>query len=274
MAVDKYSKPSTYLQIGAQPVVRISCHLLVLAMAIGTLPLGQALAQAPVPGLTPHVDLNASLDPGLDSQQFDTSAGGMAAPVRHFRPDQDKLFNEPPPPEGGWKALASLLEAVTPSVDTSIPLSASQITDRISTLLDQGKVSEALEAIEKRELQLADRGGIGTDVQLMFLHGRALSALGRHNDAISVYLDMTTRFPELPEPWNNLASEYVRQGKLEMARDALNMALSAAPNYATARANLGQVQLMLAEQSFRQASRQGAPNAAAQADRAAQALKH
>jgi Flp pilus assembly protein TadD len=84
---------------------------------------------------------------------------------------------------------------------------------------------------------------------------------------------MTTRFPELPEPWNNLASEYVRQGKLDMARDALNMALSAAPNYATARANLGQVQLMLAEQSLRQASRLGAPNAAAQADRAAQALK-
>jgi tetratricopeptide (TPR) repeat protein len=244
-----------------------------LAMAIGALPPGLALAQAPVPGLTPHVDLNASLDPGPDSPQFDTSAGGTAATVRHFRPDQDKLFNEPPAPEGGWKGLARLLEAITPSVDTSIPLSASQITDRISTLLDQGKAGEALEAIEKRELQLADQGGIGTDVQLMFLHGRALSALGRHNDAISVYLDRTTRVPELPEPWNNLASEYVRQGKLDMARDALNMALSAAPNYATARANLGQVQLMLAEQSLRQASRLGAPNAAAQADRAAQALK-
>lgn len=61
---------------------------------------------------------------------------------------------------------------------------------------------------------------------------------------------MTTLFPELPEPWNNLAVEYVKQGKLDMAQDALEMALTANPQYATARANLGWVQLMQAKKSF------------------------
>ncbi len=84
----------------------------------------------------------------------------------------------------------------------------------------------------------------------MILRGRALAGLERHNEAIEHYLNMTTQFPELPEPWNNLAVEYAKQGKLDMAQDALEMALTANPGYATARANLGWVQLMQAKQSF------------------------
>src|SRR5690606_27577713 len=119
-----------------------------------------------------------------------------------------KLFNDPPPAEGGWKGLANLLEAMSPAVDTALPLTASQITGRISAMLDQGRNEEALQVIEKRSAQLEAQGASGTDVQLMFLHGRALGALGRQNDAIEVYRKMTTLYPELPEPWNNLAAEY------------------------------------------------------------------
>ena len=273
MAVDKYSKPSTYLQIGAHPVVRISCHVLTITLALALLPMRMALAQTPVPGLVPHVDLNASIDAGPDNLTFDAEAGGMAATVRHIGPDEQKLFAEPPKAEGGWKGLARLLEALTPNIDTSIPLTSSEITNRISRMLDSGDNQAALDIIEKREIQLADAGQIGTDVQLMFLHGRALSALGRHNEAISVYRNMTTLYPELPEPWNNLASEYVSQGKLDMAHDALNMALAAAPDYAIARQNLGEVQLMLAEQSFSRAAALGAGGAKARAGSTAQILK-
>src|SRR3546814_12206119 len=99
----------------------------------------------------------------------------------------------------------------------------------------------------------------------MFLHGRALAALGRDAQAIDLYQNMTTLYPELPEPWNNLAAEYVKQGKLDMAYDALQMSLSANPNYATAKENLGEVQLMLAQRSFQEASRLGAGQAQAQA---------
>src|SRR5690606_36524045 len=108
--------------------------------------------------------------------------------------DNGKLFKDPPPSEKGWKGLARLLEALSPDLDTQEPLSASQITDRISSMLDQGQTQEALEVIEKRQAQLDAKGGLGTDVQLLFLHGRALAALGRTTEAIGIYQDMTTLY--------------------------------------------------------------------------------
>ncbi|MFW7342885.1 tetratricopeptide repeat protein [Pollutimonas sp. H1-120] len=235
---------------------RILSPAVAIVLVLGGLSVQAAMAQAVVPGLAPHVDLNASLEDGPGKPAF-----------------EGKLFNDPPPPEGGWKGLAKLLEALTPSVDTSVPLTASEITSRISQMLDQGRNEEALEVIQKRTAQLEQQGGIGTDVQLMFLHGRALAALGRDAQAIDLYLKMTTLYPELPEPWNNLAAEYVKQGKLDMARDALSMSLAANPNYGTAKANLGQVQLMLAQESFRNAARLGVDSARSKAEQTAEVLK-
>ena len=173
----------------------------------------------------------------------------ITAPV----PDDD-LFNDAPPEEKGWKGLARLLEALEPDVDTALPLTPAQITDRISTMLDQGQAEAALEVIEKRKAQYgAQPDPLGRDVQLMFLNARALGALGRHEEAIELYRQMTSLYPELPEPWNNLAAEYVKTGRLDMARRSLEMALHANPEYRDARVNLGRVQLLLAEESFRAA---------------------
>ncbi len=185
----------------------------------------------------------------------------------------DKLFKEAPVKDGGWQGLANVLEALTPSVDTDIPLSASQITDRINTMLNQGRNQAALDIIEKRQAQEQSSAMIGTDVQLLFLHARALAALGRTNEAIKIYSDMTTLYPELPEPWNNLAALYIKQGKLEMARDALTMALTANPKYSVAQANMGQVQLMLARQSFDNAAQLGLPSARGKAEQTQAILK-
>ena len=183
---------------------------------------------------------------------------GPAAAAQRGHPqlsERDReLFPEEAAEEKGWKGLARLLEALEPNVDTAIPLTPSEITDRIAAMLDQGRATEALEVIEKRKAQYADNPDpLGNDVQLMFLHARALAALGRHEEAIEVYRDMTIRYPELPEPWNNLAAEYVKTGRLHMAQQSLEMALQANPGYRDARANLGRVQLMLAEESFKAA---------------------
>jgi len=171
--------------------------------------------------------------------------------------------------QGGWQGLARILDAMTPSVDTSIPASSAQITDRIAGLLARGMNTEALQAIAARKAEREDAASPGTDVQLLFLEARALSALQRHEDAIALYRHMTERYPELPEPWNNLATEYMRLNQSERAREALNMALIADPNYALAQANLGTVQLMLAQQSLQDAAQSGVPDA----ERKAQAVK-
>jgi len=153
--------------------------------------------------------------------------------------------------------LAKVLDAITPSVDTSIAPSASQITDRIAGLLARDMAAEALQAIAARKAELEDTVWPGTDVQLLFLEARALAALQRHEEAMTIYRQMTERYPELPEPWNNLAAQYMRLNQPERAHEALRMALSADPNYAMAQANLGTVQLMLAQQSLQDAAQSG-----------------
>ncbi|RTZ44574.1 tetratricopeptide repeat protein [Candidimonas sp. SYP-B2681] len=253
---------------------RISCPVLAIALIGGGLSVQTAGAQVPVPGLEPHVDLTATLDTGPGDTAFSKDSKAVRVYIgTPPAPHTGKLFNDPPPAEGGWKGLAKLLEALTPSVDTEIPLTASQITSRISSMLDRGQNQEAFDVIQKRMAQNQARGGMGTDVQLLFLHARALAVLGRQDEAIESYRQMTTLYPELPEPWNNLAAEYVKQGKLEMAQDALAMALAANPDYGTARANMGEVQLLLARQSFQGAAQLGVGGAQGKAEATTNLLK-
>lgn len=254
---------------------RISCPVLAIALLAGGLSVQTAGAQTPVPGIEPYVDLTATLDAGPDAPAFTPASGGARLELGTRSPSaNEKLFNDPPAIEGGWKGLARLLESITPSVDTEIPLTSSEITSRISSMIDRGEAQAALDVIGRREAQLEAQGGLGTDVQLMFQRARALAALDRQQEAIALYLKMTTLYPELPEPWNNLASEYVKQGKLEMAQDALTMSLSANPNYGTARANMGDVQLMLARQSFQGAAQLGVGDAQKRARNVGELLKN
>lgn len=172
-------------------------------------------------------------------------AGGSA---KNRYANQTKL--DPYPPEGGWQGLANLLEAAKPGVDTRLDPTPSQITDRIEELLNRGANEEALSLIERRE-----------------------AALGRADEAIAVYSDMTNQFPELPEPWNNLAAIYASRGELERAQDSLQMALRANPDYAAARANLGDIQLMMALRTYRQEAARGVPGMKARVEEIESLLK-
>ena len=189
------------------------------------------------------------------------SMGGMGNLPYNDTETRTKL--DPPRPEGGWKALANLLEALKPGVDTRLDPTPSQITTHIERLINDGKNQEALAMIEQREAQIKDQRG--TDVQLMFQRARVLAALGRTDEAINLYTEMTDQFPELPEPWNNLAVLYAEQGNLDRAHEALDMALRANPNYAQARANMGDIQLMMALRAYRNAANQGVPGMDAKA---------
>ena len=183
-------------------------------------------------------------------------AHAQTPPAKLSVQDQEIFPNEVRE-ERGWKGLARILDSIGPSADTSRPLTANEITQRIQRMLDAGQAAEALDSIEKRLAQREARHEIGSDVQLLFLQGRALSALNRHDDAIAIYQQLTIDAPELPEPWNNLAAEYMRQGKLLMAKEALEMALTADPNYRVAHANLGEVQLLLANEAFKASGQLG-----------------
>lgn len=156
-------------------------------------------------------------------------------------------------PSGGSEGVARFLEALKPGVDTQLPPSASEIAAEIAELLDSGKTQEAMRRIEQRLAEESRRNDPGVDVQLQFLYARALQASGDTSRAQDIYLDMTAQYPELPEPWNNLASLYWRAGKLDLAEDALNMALTADPGYALAWANLGDLRLTQAAEAYEHA---------------------
>lgn len=159
--------------------------------------------------------------------------------------NRSALDRDARPPDRGWDGLARVLEALKPAVNTELDLTPSEITDRIEQLINRGKSEQAIKMVEQRQANLAGQSR-GTDVQLMFQHARALAALGRADEAVSLYTEMTTRFPELPEPWNNLGALYAARGEFDAARGAVQMALRADPNYAVARANLADLQRILA----------------------------
>jgi Flp pilus assembly protein TadD len=166
-----------------------------------------------------------------------------------------------PPPNRGWEGLARVLDMITPSVDTLDPPSGTEINDRISGLLNRNQAQKALAEITKREAQLASSGAPGADVQLMFQKARALAQLGQFNEARSVYNEMTVRFPELAEPWNNLGVLYISQGSLDLARQAFETAINNNPAYPAARSNLADLQLLLALREYQGAAKLGSAKA-------------
>jgi tetratricopeptide (TPR) repeat protein len=130
---------------------------------------------------------------------------------------------------------------------------------------DYGDVSQLIrsgrqpEAIAKADQYLAAKP---RDPQMRFLKGVAQSDAGRTADAIATFTALNQEYPELPEPYNNLAVIYASQSQFDKARAALEAAVRANPSYATAYENLGDVYAKLAAQSYAKAQQLDAANSA------------
>ncbi|MBB3256507.1 tetratricopeptide (TPR) repeat protein [Paraburkholderia bannensis] len=102
------------------------------------------------------------------------------------------------------------------------------------------------------------------DVQAKFKRATILARLGRDDDAIEAFTELTQTYPELPEPYNNLAALYAKHGHYDEARIALETATKANPSYTLAWENLGDLYLRLASASYRRASTLGHTSGATQ----------
>jgi tetratricopeptide (TPR) repeat protein len=91
------------------------------------------------------------------------------------------------------------------------------------------------------------------DPQMRFLKGVILTEQGKPQDAIIQFTKLIEDYPELPEPYNNLAVLQASQGQFDKARAALEMAIRTNPSYATAHENLGDVYAKLASQAYSKA---------------------
>jgi tetratricopeptide (TPR) repeat protein len=88
---------------------------------------------------------------------------------------------------------------------------------------------------------------------MRFLKAGALQAAGRADDAEALLTQLTRDYPELAEPWNNLAVLYAGRGQIDAARTALEAALRIDPHYATALENMGDIDIRLALRYYEQA---------------------
>jgi tetratricopeptide (TPR) repeat protein len=127
-----------------------------------------------------------------------------------------------------------------------------------SKLFKQGNYAGALEKIET-VISANPR-----DARARFLKGLILTEQNKPADAIKIFTTLTEDYPELPEPYNNLAVLYASQGQYDKARKSLEMAIRTHPSYAIAHENLGDVYAKMASEAYDKALQLDRSNAAAQ----------
>jgi tetratricopeptide (TPR) repeat protein len=111
-------------------------------------------------------------------------------------------------------------------------------------LYSQGKVQPAMERVDAY-LKAQPR-----EPQGRFLKGLLLTEQKKVNEAIQVFTALTEDFPELPEPYNNLAVLYASLGNYDKAKSSLELAIHTHPSYATAHENLGDIYAQLASRAY------------------------
>ncbi|MBS1196819.1 MAG: hypothetical protein H6R18_604 [Proteobacteria bacterium] len=153
----------------------------------------------------------------------------------------------------GAKLRALLLGAV---LMTALPAFAN--LPEVQRLIKQGQFPQAL---TKVDAYLASRP---KDAQGRFIKGLILTEMNKPADAIAVFTKLTEDYPELPEPYNNLAVLYAQQKQYDKSRTALEMAIRTHPSYAIAYENLGDVYAKLASQAYDKALQIDSSNPTAQ----------
>lgn len=140
--------------------------------------------------------------------------------------------------------LLHALLATLVGLGATLPAAAATAQQEVEGLLQRGEPARALQRAD--EALAAEPSHAG----LRFLRGVLLAGQGRSAEAAEAYERMTLDFPELPEPFNNLAVLRAAEGRLDQARLLLESALRLDPAYRTAHENLGDVLLRLAERAY------------------------
>ena len=140
------------------------------------------------------------------------------------------------------------------AIGFTTPVHADNLPE-VQRLIKQGQHAQAL---EKVDAFLSTRP---KDAQGRFLKGLIFTEMNRATDAINVFTQLSEDYPELPEPYNNLAVLYAQQKQYDKARTALEMAIRTHPAYAIAYENLGDIYAKLASQAYDKALQLDGANA-------------
>jgi len=142
-----------------------------------------------------------------------------------------------------WRITAVAAALLLGGVVSAQPAANAELQD-INRLLKSGQAQQALDRVNT---YLTSKP---KDAVARFIRGIAQAELGKTNDAIMTFQALTEDYPELPEPYNNLAVLYSSKGQFEKARVALELAIQTHPSYSTAHENLGDIYAKLASQAY------------------------
>lgn len=134
------------------------------------------------------------------------------------------------------------------------PVTKNGVPSDIEKLVKAKKYPEAIESINKQLKKTP------ANVQLRYVKARMQIEMRQWAEAKKTLVEITQQFPELPEPYNNLAALAANQGSWIEARDYLELALKLRPTYTVASANLGEVYIRLAAQAYDNAAKDAALN--------------
>ena len=141
-----------------------------------------------------------------------------------------------------------------------------------SAPLDDVRASLRLEqrgqALKQLQAYLSDQPD---DPEALFLKGRVLAEMGHGAEAQEVFTDLIRKFPQLPEPYNNLAALHAKDRNLEKARDVLLAAIQVRPDYRVSYQNLGDIYTAMAREAYGQAQRIAATDTGGRRDPARRA---
>ena len=129
------------------------------------------------------------------------------------------------------------------------PISKNAVPSDVEKLIKARKYQDAITQINT-DLKKTPR-----NVQLRFVKARLQIEMRQFDQAKKTLIEITQQFPELPEPYNNLAAIAANQGQWIEARDYLELALKLRPSYAIASANLGEIYIRLGAQAYEDAAK-------------------
>jgi len=140
----------------------------------------------------------------------------------------------------------------TPSPAAAPRASTAPVTSVIADVHRLHSAGQTAAALAQADAYLATKPN---DAQMRFLKGVILAETQRSGEAISIFQKLVDDYPDLAEPYNNLAALYAASGDYTRARTTLEQAVRANPSYATAHENLGDVYAALASQSYARAQK-------------------
>jgi Flp pilus assembly protein TadD len=151
---------------------------------------------------------------------------------------------------------APLLALLISLLALAAPVSANTL-EAAQAQWAQGQRDQALQSVQRA---LASNPG---DARLRFAQAVMQMEMGQPAAAEDGLRALTQDYPDLADPYNNLAVLHAARGELDLARQALEQAVRLQPEHAQAQENLGDVLLRLAARAYELALRQGSGDTSA-----------